>query len=427
MTARGGFFVLCVAVGGALPSVRSDEPPAGPPLQQRLDAAEAGETLRVPAGTHAGNLRITRPVRLVGEPGAVVRGDGTTHVIHILAEGVAVEGLEVENSGTDLFADHAGILIEGEGGVVRKTTLRNVLHGIYVKGVSHVTIEDNSIRGGVLGPVPVSDGENAAMCSTGSDRRGNGIHVWNSRFNTISGNTISGMRDGIYLSFARESRIRDNRASSCRYGLHYMYSDANEVVGNVFSENAAGAALMFSKDLTIRDNTFTNHRGQRAGGVVLHSVDYSRIGNNLITRNRAGLYLQNCNGNIFAGNRLVKNYLGLRLTGSSTGNVFQENSSGGNLHNVDLAGRDNGNRWDDGVRGNHWQGSGSPDLDGDGVGEWPHREADILGSHRQDFPLVALLSAAPFVQTVQYAFRRTPLPGVPAIRDNRPLLREKIP
>jgi len=206
-----------------------------------------------------------------------------------------------------------------------------------------------------------------------------------------------------------------------------MYSDANEIAGNSFTDNAAGAALMFSKDLTIRDNCFTDHRGQRAGGIVLHSVDYSRIEKNHIARNRTGLYLQNCNGNTFTENRLVQNYIGFRLPGSSTGNFFQENSSADNLHNVDLAGRDSGNRWDDGARGNYWRGSASPDLDGDGVGEWPHREADILGPYRQDFPLVALLSASPFAQGAQFAFQRAPVPEIPTIRDNRPLLREGNP
>lgn len=425
--------LLVAVVGGSerSPGANLTERPVGAgkaaPLQRLLDATRPGETVRVATGTHAGNLRVTRPVRLVGEPGAIIQGDGTGHVVHILSPGVTVEALEIRGSGSDLSADHAGIMIEGDGAAVRDNTLRDVLHGVYVKGVSQVSIERNAIRGGTPGTVLPTEGDNAAFCSTGSDRRGNGIHLWNSRLNLIRGNSVSAVRDGIYLSFTSRSRIQDNHATSCRYGLHYMYSDGNEITGNTFTDNAAGAALMFSKDLTIRNNRVTDHRGQRAGGIVLHSVDYSRIEKNHIARNRTGLYLQNCNGNSFTGNRLVQNYIGFRLPGSSTGNLFQENSSADNLHNVDLAGRDNGNRWDDGTRGNFWRGSASPDLDGDGVGEWPHREADILGPCRQDFPLVALLSASPFAQTAQFAFQRAPVPEVPTIRDNRPLLREGNP
>lgn len=422
MRIRWAFAAILLATGGA---ARSMEP--SPTLQQRLDAACPGGTVSVPAGMHVGNLRINKPLRLVGETGAMIHGDGTESVIHILAPDVTVERVGIFGSGKDLSADHAGILIEGDRAVIRDNTLGDVLHGIYIKGVSQAVIERNTILSGSPAAGLDASVENAATCSSGPGRGGNGIHFWNSQGNLIRGNFVSGMRDGIYLSFTRESRIENNRANACRYGLHYMYSDSNEIIGNLFANNAAGAALMFSKNLVIRDNSFAEHRGQRAGGIVLHSVDYSRMENNLLTHNRAGLYLQNCNANTFAGNRLVKNYLGMRLTGSSVGNRFLGNRIGGNLHNVDLAGRDNGNIWDDGERGNHWQDAGSPDLDGDGVGEWPHREADILGAYRQNFPLVGLLSAGPFVQAVQFAFQRAPMPGVPYIRDNRPLCREGLP
>ena len=421
MTALGRLAAALLAVTTALGGSEH----SGVPLQSLLDAAQPGETVRVPAGTHQGNLRITRPVHLVGEPGAILQGDGTGYVIHGLAAGVTVEGLEIRGSGTDLSADHAGIRIEGDDAVIRDNTLRDVLHGIYVKGAFRAVIERNTILG--WSTVPMVESENGDLCSTGTDKRGNGIHLWNSAHNVIRRNFVTGMRDGIYLSFARESLIAENYATTCRYGLHYMYSDSNEIADNVFRENAAGAALMFSKNLTIRGNQFSDHSGQRAGGVVLHSVDYSQIAENLIRNNRAGLYFQNCNGNTFTRNRVVKNYIGMRLTGSSLSNVFLENTNRGNLHNVDLAGNDLSNRWDDGKRGNYWQNSASPDLDGDGVGEWPHREADILGPHRHDFPLVGLLSASPFVQAVQFAFQRAPVPGLPVIRDNRPLRREATP
>ena len=383
--------------------------------------------MHIPKGIHWGNLRIDKPLHLTGEKGAILEGDGAGHVLHVLAPDVTIEGLEIRNSGTDLSADHAGILIEGDRAVIRDNILHDVLYGIYVKGASQATIERNAIQG--LGGVDASrlEAENAALCSTGTERRGNGIHLWNSGRNLVRANRITNARDGIYLSFTRESRIEDNAASACRYGLHYMYSDSNTVGGNHFSENAAGAALMFSKHLTVRGNRFNEHRGQRAGGVILHSVDYSRIEANDIERNRTGLYLQNCNGNEILGNRLARNYIGLRLTGSSTGNFFQENASVDNLHAIDLTGRDNGNRWDDGARGNYWGGSPSPDLDGDGIGDWPHREADILGARRPEFPLVALLSASPFTQAAQFAFQRAPLPHVPIIRDNRPLRQEVRP
>lgn len=419
LLAEDGAVPLAEAAGLA-ESAAPNRFPSGS-LQGRIDAASPGETLSIPSGIHSGNLRIRKPLRLSGEPGAEIRGEGTGCVIEVLAPGVVIENLRISQSGTNLSTDDAGIRIEADGVIIRGNSLQNVLHGIYLKGASSARIEKNVVEGWSLN-VEAADIDNSAMCSTGSDRRGNGIHAWNSRNNEIRGNTISDMRDGIYLSFTRDSLIEGNRASSCRYGLHYMYSDGNTIVDNTFMRNAAGAALMFSKNLAVRGNRFVDHRGTRAGGIVLHSVDYSRIENNTAQQNRTSLYMQNCNGNTFRGNRISQSYIGLRLTGSSTANRFEENVLGNNLHNVDISGRTDRNDWDDGRRGNYWDGNASIDLNADGVGEWPHHEVDLLGPHRQAFPLVALLSGGPFMRTIQFAIQRSPAPGLFVITDKRPLL-----
>jgi nitrous oxidase accessory protein len=95
------------------------------------------------------------------------------------------------------------------------------------------------------------------------NRRGNGVHIWNSVGHTIAGNVIRDTRDGIYFSFVDRSTVRDNDIARVRYGLHYMYSDENRFDRNVFSDNAAGAALMYSKGLTLAGNRFVANRSHR--------------------------------------------------------------------------------------------------------------------------------------------------------------------
>src|SRR5450755_1031949 len=53
-------------------------------LQERIDAAAPNETIRVEAGTH-GSIVINKPLTLIGERGAEIRGNGVGNVVTIAA------------------------------------------------------------------------------------------------------------------------------------------------------------------------------------------------------------------------------------------------------------------------------------------------------------------------------------------------------
>ncbi len=402
---------------------------SGETLQERIYRAADGDTVLVQGGEHLGNLVIDRPITLRGIGQPILRGDGTTNVIQITASNVAIEGFRIRGSGVNLSADHAAIHTTGDYTLIRENRITRSLHGIYVRGASHVRIENNVIRGmdadeAENPPDPMSTFGAGELCASGlsQDRRGNGIHFWNSKGNAISGNEISETRDGIYFSFTNETRVENNRIFKARYGLHYMYSHHNYFSNNRFYENAAGAALMYSKEIIMRDNDFMHHRGQRAFGMVMQSVDRSVLENNRIQGNTTGLYVQNSYGNIARRNQLSQNYIGIRLTSSSMDNTFARNTIADNLHNIDLSGRSVGNHWDENGAGNFWQGATTLDLTQDGVSEIPHREVDLFGSLRKEFPTVAFLSGSPGMKVLQFALQRAPIPNTPYITDQRPLI-----
>src|SRR5690606_10974917 len=91
-----------------------------------------------------------------------------------------------------------------------------------------------------------------------------------------------------------------------------------------------------------------------------------------------------------------------------------------NLHPVEIDGGVGRNRWAvDGV-GNDW-GVAVIDFNGDGRGDLPHRETDLLGRLRRPFPLVAFLSGSPGLHLVRFAQHHARLPRIPAIEDPSPL------
>jgi nitrous oxidase accessory protein len=201
-----------------------------------------------------------------------------------------------------------------------------------------------------------------------------------------------------------------------------MYSDDNTFIGNIFSENAAGAALMFSKRLVIRDNRFVSNRGFRAYGLIFQSMDDTRLEHNTIEQNAVGLALNQCNRNIVTGNRICRNYIGLRFDANCDENAFSTNTFANNLHPVEMLGETGTNRWSIAGVGNYWDGALVFDLDGDGINDLPHRELDLFGVLRRDFPVIALLSESPAVKLLRFAHQRATLPGLNSIEDRASLV-----
>jgi nitrous oxidase accessory protein len=398
-------------------------------LRDRLATAAAGDTIDVPAGRHQGPFTIDRPLTLRGLGRATLVGDGTTHVVAVRAPDVVIEGLAVEGSGLDLAKDQAAIHVTGPRVAIRHVRITESLHGVYVRQADGARIEDTTIvgRSQTLDRVdpfkPGKPGE-GELCEVtlNQNRRGNGVHIWNSAGAVIERNVIRDTRDGIYFSFVDRSVVRGNDVARVRYGLHYMYSDENTFEQNLFHENAAGAALMYSKGLTLRGNRFVSNRSHRAYGLLLQSVDDTRIVANEIAGNTLGLYVENGHANRVLDNRVAGNHVGVRVSDSSDANVFAGNRFTGNVHPVETSGDNQSNRWADGGRGNLWEGAVALDLDGNGIGDLPHRELDLFGELRRPFPAVGLLAGSPGERLLRFVHQRLALPGLAGIVDPAPIV-----
>jgi nitrous oxidase accessory protein len=416
--------LFCLAIALSITN-RAD----GATLQEQIDAAARGDTLRVEAGVHAGPIVINKSLTLFGERGAEIRGNGSGKVVTIAADDVTLSELRITGSGLQLSDDDAAVFVTGNRAKIDNNVIADSLHGVYLKKVFGAQILNNRIEGkttlAVSGePVEKAIGSSTENCDTTlvANRRGNGIHQWNCEGNLIRGNDISDTRDGIYFSFTNNSRVENNLVHHVRYGLHYMYSDGNVFENNTFSENAAGAAIMFSKELVVRGNRFINNRGHRAYGLIFQSSDRSRLEQNEIAENAVGLSFNQCNENEIVGNRVTQNYIGLRFGSNSDGNRFTENIFVRNLHPVETGASDvSGSRWAVNGVGNFWDGALALDLDRDGINDLPHRELDLFGVLRRDFPAIAFLSDSPALNLLRFAHQRAVLPGTSYIEDPAPL------
>lgn len=420
--------LVAAPVGNAGPTDATDTD-HGTWLREAIAVASPGAVIDVPAGVHHGPFVVDRTLRLRGSHEAVLQGDGVGHVVAVRAPDVVVEGMTVRGSGMDLGKDHAAVHISAPRAVVRGLHIVESLHGVYVRQSDDVRIEGNVIEGSettmeVVDPETLRPTPGAGeLCEVGlsQDRRGNGVHGWNSSGLVITRNVIRNTRDGIYFSFVDNADVQDNDIAGTRYGLHYMYSDDNQFSNNRFSDNAAGAALMFSKGIVLTDNRFEANRSHRAYGMLWHSVDDSEARGNRIVGNTMGLFIEGGSYNRVLDNRIAANHIGLRISGSSDSGVVAGNTFEGNLHTVESEGR-NTDQWARDGRGNYWDGAVRLDLDADGIADLPHHELDLFGDLRRPFPAIGLLSGSPAERLLRFVHARLRLPGLPGVTDPAPLV-----
>ncbi len=378
-------------------------------LKNALDNSSAGDTLFLENGVFKGSFEISTSLIIIGDSGAVIDGDGIGDVLTITADAVVLKNVTVQNSGTRLLKDHAGIKITGHQAKIVNCVIRDDLHGIYVKAGTGALIHGNTI----VGRFNIQESD-----------RGNGIHLWNTRDNLIVDNDIRYARDGIYFSFAHNTEIRNNHIHDLRYGLHYMYSDSNSFEDNLFDNNVAGSALMFSEEITFKRNVFAHCRGMRAYGILLQSVEYCHATDNLILDNTRGIFFDDANNCRFESNDIVQNDLALQINASCESNTLVNNHFISNLAEVSLdASILKSTYWSENQRGNFWSGYDGYDLNNDDVGDIPHKMQSVFEYMEQDNPAIRFYLYSPAALLLAAAEKRLPILRKSIVEDPHPIFR----
>lgn len=397
--------------GGADPGPRTLHVGPGaefPTVAEALTSAAPGDTVRLARGIHYGPVRIGMPVVLLGDPGAILDGRGQGSIVHVEADSVEVRGLELRNSGRSLEGDDAAVeLIRCTGCRVADNSVHRALHGVYLLESHDVILSGNRIEG---------------MSNLPEARRGNGIHLFNSRGVVIERNVVREARDGIYFSFSSNNDIRENDVAEVRYGLHYMYSDDNRFERNRFTRNAAGAAIMFSSRILFRENTFAQHVGYRAYGILLQTAYGVTAERNRIEGNLIGVFLDMSEGNRFTENVIADNGIGVDMIASAENNTFVGNVIARNRTAVRKPNGDARNAWAEAGRGNYWGDLSIYDLDGDGVGDRPHFAGDPFAVLAGNRPVLEIFTGTPAALALAWAERAFPVFDLPRVEDPAPLV-----
>jgi len=379
-------------------------------LQARIDAAPPGATVTV-HGVERGPVVIRKPVRLVGEPGAVIDGGGRGTVVRITVPGVILSRLAVRRSGTDLNEEDAGIAIDARGAVLEDLALDDVLFGLNLKRADDALIRRVTMRGYDLPP----------------GRRGDAVRLWYSQRVVLSQVRIRRLRD-VLIWFSRSSVLHALDVAASRYGVHLMYADDLRLLESTFTDNAIGAYVMYSSGVHIKGNRFLRHRGSTGVGLALKESDDVVVMGNLMAGNHVGLYVDGTprredGRSEFVGNVVAGNETGIVLLSNSSGNVIVGNRFDHNARQVRVeGGAQTGNIWALAGRGNYWSDHAALDVDGDGVADLPYRPREWFERLEDRLPAAALFWGSVAVGAVDFATRLLPLfPPHVLLEDPSPL------
>ncbi|HEY7471198.1 MAG TPA: nitrous oxide reductase family maturation protein NosD [Gemmatimonadota bacterium] len=362
-----------------------------------LAEAQPGDTIRVAAGTYVERIRILRRVTLIGEGWPVVDGGGAGHVVEALAP-FEMRGFVLRGSGSDLEAEHAGVMVRGAPARVIGNRMEDVLYGVYLKQSPGSLVAGNRIRGKPF---------NLA-------RRGDGIRLWYSPDTHVTGNEVRGVRD-VVAYFSDRIALDDNVVRESRYGFHLMYCSHSRLTGNRLSGNQVGAYLMYSSRFTLIGNVFADAAGSSGMGLGLKDGDEIVVEENLFLENSVGVHLDNspsgpARPNRFEGNTFALNGVAVRMLPSVTGNRFHHNDFLANGAPARVAGGARAgqvaqNDW----TGNHWSEHAGFDRDGDGKGDAPYVHAHLADDLLERRPELRIFAFAPALEALDGLVRFFPL------------------
>ncbi|WP_437579552.1 right-handed parallel beta-helix repeat-containing protein [Sorangium sp. So ce887] len=308
-------------------------------IQAGLDAAAAGDTVLVKAGTYNENVSFRRSgtaaagcITLKGEAGAILDGSGKRGVgINISSKSyIRVAGMTVQNfKGADtpigIGASGSSSFLEIRDNVVHHIESSEDAHGIALYGTSatpmtEILIDGNEIRDCKLGSSEslvlngnvtnfvvsrntIHDNDNIGIDfigfeghgPAGSDQARNGVCVDNIVYNITSARNpaYDGERaaDGIYVDGGRDIVIERNKVDNSDIGIEVASEHRGRTTSNITVRNNF---VSRSYQGNIMVGGYETSVGNAANISVLNNTLYQAAGGEIIIQNNSdGVLIQN--------------------------------------------------------------------------------------------------------------------------------------
>lgn len=378
-------------------------------IKEGIAQASDYDTVLVKAGEYFEyNLKIDKPITLLGEGNPTIDGQEKGEIITIKATGVTVDGFKLINVGLSYTTEYAAVrLVNSTDFLIQNLDIQKPYFGIYVQKSSKGKILNNKVLGEAVSEF----------------NSGNAIHLWYCSNIEIRNNNVRHMRDGIYLEFSDNIHITDNVSqNNVRYGLHYMFSNDNEAHHNFFETNGAGIALMFSKNMTLTNNIVRRNWGTAAYGVLLKEISNALIANNVFELNTVAITVDVSTNIDYFHNDFISNGYGLRIRGASYNSKIHDNNFLYNSFDLSYNGKLNGNNFN----GNYWSDYTGYDLDKNGIGDVPYRPVKLFSYVVNRSSQAIILLRSLFIDIIDFSEKVSPIFTPDDLIDETPKMKKII-
>ncbi len=293
-------------------------------IQGAIDAASAGDTINVAAGTYPEQITITKSLTLIGA------GEGTTTIISPATRALSVtQGANIHDYLLAAYALSGTIDVRVEGFTLDVNGLNKTTGTARLDGVFFRDVKDT---GGSMAGLFASTIHNFAATP---DYESWGVAAYGDSLLTLNDNTISDYtRDGV-LVVGGNVTISNNTVTGSATplnGINIQDVTAGAITGNTVTGHtrsdpwaAGGIVTWASTGLTISGN---HVNGNFYGIDLLDGSDNNIVQNNVLTDNiKRAITLDNSDNNTVSGNVITgpvagTDDVGIALVNNSTGNTI---------------------------------------------------------------------------------------------------------
>ena len=386
-------------------------------LQQALTDAKSGDRIMLAAGRYQAPFAIRQSITLSSLGDSVIDAAGVGSALTVFAANVEISGLRIENWGNDHYERDAAILVEpGSDGVkIHNNNLQGNGFGVRADELNNIKINNNVIVG------------NNTLYTLD---RGDGIHLQHVIGSEIWGNTVSGVRDGVYLESSSQSKVYDNQLFDQQYGIHYMYTHDDEAFNNRSYQVDGGYALMDSKRIHLYSNKVWDAidfgillNMTKDSLVELNHVEQivNRSENQIQGQEGKGIFVYGARDNTIINNHFADNDIGFYMAMGGEGNQVYGNQFIDNFSQVKYVG-DSLLEWSHQGRGNYWSGYLGWDHNSDGIGNTAYQPNDNIDKLFWLYPEANFLMDSPIVMVLRWVQRQFEITEISGIVDSYPLL-----
>jgi len=385
-------------------------------LQETINKAPVGATLKLPAGTYLGNIVINKPLTLIGKTEDVtIKGEGKGTVITVNSSHVTLKNLHITNSGGRMENLDAAIeLHHVKKCEISHCRITDSLYGIDMNMVEDSLITDNTITSKKF-DIPL---------------RGDALKIWYAKNNIIRNNTINHARD-VTLTYAHHNLIEGNTFLHNRFGLHLSMSHNNTIKNNTFKYNSVGILMMGIKDTNVSHNRILSSTGAAGIAVVADKVSNFHFEHNTVKYNAKALYID-AKGSERGKQRFIKHNLiayngeALHFHASIKNNVITHNTIDGNMDDVVKDTRDGYTR-NNVIVYNYWDRYEGFDKDRDNIGDSPHQNFIYSDQLWQYDHQAKFFYGTPIMSIIDFLFKVAPfVKPVLLLEDSKPLMHEEV-